>query len=117
MNTLFLKILSVLIFSICFIYLIYNNKKKKEIIINTLNQKMVVFNILLIIIFYIIINYVINNKELNLINIDEKEHKKLISASNQALFGFVIAIFAYIGVIIPPFWFIFLGSAVFSLKT
>lgn len=116
MDTLFVKMISVIMFISVVLYLIFTDKNKTKIIIETFNKKRIIINLILVSIFYIFINYIINNDKINLINIDKKQHKQFIKSSNQALFGFVIAFFAHIDLIFAPFWLIFISSSLFNFS-
>lgn len=116
MEALFTKIISVIILIYLVLYLIIIDKNKIKIIIETFNKKHIIFNLILVFICYIFINFIINNDRLNLININKEEHKQLITSCNLALFGFIIALFSHLDLIIAPFWFIFIASAVFNFK-
>lgn len=114
MKALFTKIISSFMFISIVLYIIFTDEKKIKIIIETFNKKRIIFNLILISIFYIFINFIINNDKINLINIDKEEHKQLITSSNQALFGLIIALFSHVDLLIAPFWFIFILSSVFN---
>lgn len=87
--------------------MIITDKKKVEIGKESLRPMHIRIYLLLTILFYLFINYGINNKKLNLITIDKKEHKRLKSIAHQSLFGLIIAIFAHLHLFISPFWLIF----------
>lgn len=86
---------------------IFNDKKKIEIAKESLKPTHIRTYLILTILFYLFINYGINNKKLNLITIDKKEHKRLKNIAHQSLFGLIIAIFAHLHLFISPFWLIF----------
>lgn len=117
MKDLFIKIFCSIIFICITVYLIITDRNKTKIIIQTLNKKRIIFNLILILIFYIFINYIINNDKINMINISKDNHKGLITATNKALFGFIIAFFSHMDLFIAPFWFIFFALTVFKLDT
>lgn len=110
------KIISIAIFICIVFYIIIIDKHKIKLIMEALKKKHILFNLTLIFIFYIIINFIINNKKLNLINIDKDEHKILIKSCNLGIFGLIIAIFSHLDLIIAPFWLIFIASAIFNFE-
>jgi hypothetical protein len=116
MKALFTKIISVVILIYVILYLIIADKNKIKIIMETINKKHIIINFILVFICYIFINFIINNDRVNLININKEEHKQLITSCNLALFGFIIALFAHLDLLVAPFWFIFIASSVFNFK-
>ena len=116
MDNLFIKIYWIATFIIMTIYFILIDKYKVKKVINLFESKIAFINLISVFIFFMFIHFVINNKNINLINIDKKLHSKLIEACNQGLFGFIIAVFAHIDLIFAPFWFIFISSYVLNLS-
>jgi hypothetical protein len=116
MDNLLIKIYWISIFLIMTTYFISIDKYKVKKVIDLFKNKIAFINLISVLIFFMFIHFVINNKNINLINIDKKLHNKLIQASNQGLFGFIIAVFAHIDLLFAPFWFIFISSYVLHLS-
>ena len=116
MTNIIAKSIYILIFIVITIYLIIIDKNKSGALIKIFKNKIFIINLTIALVFFIFINYVINNDNINLINVDKKKHKQLITSSHQALFGLVIAFFAHIDLIVSPFWFIFITSYILNLK-
>lgn len=105
------KILFQNIFAVLLIILVISiiifDKKKINIIKEVFKKPFSFFYLLFTLFFYIFINYIINNKKINIFNISNQEHNRLKNISQQSLFALIIAIFAHLELFISPFWLIF----------
>jgi hypothetical protein len=116
MNSLFIKFIFIFLLILLTIYLIIRDSNKSYKLLKAFKNKIFIANLIIICLFYIFINFIINNNHIKLFNINVNNHKELIIATHQALFGFMIAFFAYMDLIVIPFWFIFLALFIFKFN-
>ena len=107
MNKILLEIIISFFFIFGLILMILRDKEKISIIKSSFKEDHTKIFFIFTILFYLFINYVVNNKNINLITLDSENYKRLKNISHQALFGFIISIFAHLHLFIVPFWFIF----------
>jgi|MDTG01.1.fsa_nt_gb cytochrome bd-type quinol oxidase subunit 2 len=94
-------IVSSVVFLAVTVLIIVSDKEKVKLIMKMFQNQTFLVSLLIIVIYSFIVLTSKNN--------DEKS-KNLKKATKQAILGFIIAIFAYLDMIIAPFWVIWLTS-------
>ena len=112
MNQILQNILSPKNVSLLFVIIVtiraaLKSKKASKSLKELLSNKSWLIQVFIIILFTIWISYTHKDS-------DKEESKNYIESIKRALVGFIIAIFAELGLTIAPFWFIFVLSYYFN---